>query len=261
MLAGKLQIGRRRASGWTMLTQSTLPLSPNVEYHLKLTLNGASATIDVNGAAQLSHTFAAPLNTGMIGLGTDNSFSRFDNLDLQVLALTVPLSIQESFNANLSIPTASQTGFWQLGDGRYQASPLTGSDDALTTWGIGVSSEIALRLQTTLKTLSNGGLIFDYQNELNFRFIGLFPGTQQLVIGHRDALAWNVDAVLNYSFDIGIDYQLTAYVEASSVSVSINGQSLLSWSSATLLNDGYIGLFSLKGTTTFDDFSLTAYIP
>jgi len=45
------------------------------------------------------------------------------------------------------------------------------------------------------------------------------------------------------------------------VDVSVGGRTVMTWSSTTILNDGYEGFFTLKGSTAFDDLSMSAFVP
>jgi hypothetical protein len=41
----------------------------------------------------------------------------------------------------------------------------------------------------------------------------------------------------------------------------VNGQTVLNWTQSTLLTDGLLGFFTLKGSTTFDDLVVRAFVP
>jgi hypothetical protein len=112
-----------------------------------------------------------------------------------------------------------------------------------------------------VNTSSYGGLLFDYSDAINFKFAALLAGTRQVGLGHHDASGWHMDSLINYSVTAGTDYTLGVSIRGATVSVSVNGQSLLSSTYSESLLDGNAGLFTLKGTTAFDDLSITAFGP
>ena len=256
---GKVQIGQRTANGWTDLAQSNLQLDSGVDHQLTVLLDRSNVSLLINGAVQQTYKFAAAVNTGMVGVGASNSFTRFDNVKVLVLPPPVPLTVQESFTAGVTVPSSTQSGQWQVSGGKYQAALSTGTDTAITTWSTAVDRSVGLRLQSTVNTLSYGGLIFDYQNEMNFKFAGVLATTGQIVLGHRDSNGWTFDAVLNTPLRSGVDYQLSLSLRDTSASLYLNDQNILNFQYGSNLTDGYLGLFSLKGSTLFDDLSINAF--
>src|SRR5262249_16320702 len=72
-----LKIGQRSSAGWADV--ATLPvkgLGLNSNESIMLAANGAMATLTF-GTYSLSYTFTGPLNTGMLGVGTNNSIANF----------------------------------------------------------------------------------------------------------------------------------------------------------------------------------------
>jgi Ca2+-binding RTX toxin-like protein len=258
---GKLQIGKRTAAGWVDLVQTNTTAAAGIDTSLKLTLNGDTASVQVGSGAPIFYTFGTALNTGFIGLGTNNSVTRFDNLNVLVLAPPTPLSIDENFNGTLGVPTFNETGSWTIADGRFVGSLSAGADNAITTWSLTAGASPALRLEATVNTLAFGGFIFDYQDEFNFKFAALFGPTHQIAIGHRNASGWNIDAVVQDPVAVGSDHELAVIVGASTVTMLVNGQTVLNWTQSTLLTDGLLGFFTLKGSTTFDDLVVRAFVP
>ena len=251
---------RPTANGWTDLAQKNVNLKSYADYQLQLAMDGSQASVTLDGGHKLSYTFDAPLNGGMIGVGTNNVVSRFNNVGVLVLPPPVPLAVQDSFTTGVTAPTATQSGQWQASNGVLQGSAPSGSDNAITVWGFNVSTGLGVNFGASVNTSFFGGLIFDYQNDLDFKFVALMPGTHQLVLGHRDAVSWNFDLVINYSLSMGTNYALALSIQGSSVDVSVGGRKVFTWTSSTALNDGYEGFFTLKGLTTFDDLSLSAFV-
>jgi hypothetical protein len=94
---------------------------------------------------------------------------------------------------------------------------------------------------------------------MNFKFAGILATTGQVVLGHRDSKGWTFDAALNAPIQSGVDYRLSLSLRDTSASLYLNEQNVLSFAYNSNLTDGYLGLFSLKGKTLFDDLSITAF--
>jgi Ca2+-binding RTX toxin-like protein len=255
----KVQIGHRTATGWRDLAEATVSVDAMIDYELKLIVDRSNATVLLNGTVQQTYNFGTSVTSGLVGLGASNSVTRFDNVAVLVLPPPVPLSVQDNFKNGLSAPAATQSGHWQVSGGKYQGTPTALGAPAISTWNVAVDRTVGLRLQVTVNTMGYGGLIFDYQNEYNFKFAGVLSATGQFVIGHRDANGWAFDAVLNSGLASGIDYRLSLSLRESSASLYLNGQSVLTATFGATLTDGYLGLFSLKGTTVFDDLSINTF--
>ena len=66
---------------------------------LVVAVNGTTVTVQANGKAALTHTYAPRmiggvaygLNKGMVGMGSDNSRGQFDNVRVRVLPPQVTL--------------------------------------------------------------------------------------------------------------------------------------------------------------------------
>ena len=124
------------------------------------------------------------------------------------------------------------------------------SQDLLDSYG--------LELQVQINSSGFGGIVFDYENALNFKFAGLLAGTNQVVIGHRTAAGWFFDKVVKQTVTKGVDYQLGVSVHDATVRVMFNGVTVASQTYQGFLNDGRVGLFTLKGASQFDDVFMGA---
>jgi hypothetical protein len=110
--------------------------------------------------------------------------------------------------------------------------------------------------------LSNGFLIFDYQSPTDFKFAGAYAGSDQWLIGHRDASGWVTDAVMSGVIDPLTDYQLRMVIESDGqVTLFENGLERVSHQFAGSLVDGAVGLATREAVTRFDNFSASEYVP
>ena len=90
----KLQMGHRDAAGWHVDVQTPAQLKPDTDYNVLLAINGLTATLVLNNSNVFSHSFAPRidsegfshgLNAGLLGIGSENSKSRIDNVTAQIL--------------------------------------------------------------------------------------------------------------------------------------------------------------------------------
>src|SRR5439155_18532002 len=93
----KIEIGQRTVTGWNVLAQVNAIVPANKDQIFKLIVNGASTSLEVNGTAALSYTFGASVNTGLVGVATDNAITRYDDFTVFVLPPTALLALQETF--------------------------------------------------------------------------------------------------------------------------------------------------------------------
>ncbi len=82
-----------------------------------------------------------------------------------------------------------------------------------------------------------------------------------MVIGHRTATGWYFDEIVTRTIKPGASYNLSVSVQGSTVSVSVNGTRLASHTyGGSFLEDGTLGLFSLKGSSSFDNVWMRATV-
>jgi hypothetical protein len=272
----KLQIGRRTADGWIVEAQGNMQLKAGTNYNLLVAVHGTTVTLVVDGNETLSHVFEPReldgelygLNTGMVGVAADNSVTRFDNVAVRKLAPQSTFEHTEDFtDGTAELFDGDPTGIWAIEGGQYAGTPSAGTDTALnfldlsTAAGLG-AGELSLQtaswleLGTTLSTGGTAGFVFDYYGPEDFKFVAVMPETDQVVIGHRTARGWFYDAVFETALESGSDYDLTISLVGSSVSVELDGETVLGHVYNSVLVDGGFGLLSKDGTTTFSEVTV-----
>jgi hypothetical protein len=112
------------------------------------------------------------------------------------------------------------------------------------------------------KRWSNAFVIFDYQSPTDFKFAGAFVGIDRWVIGRSasNANGYVVDKVLSERIDALTDYAVQLLIENNRVTLKVHdGQRYVPKVSHTYpdsrdsLQDGSVGLGTMKGTARFDD--------
>jgi hypothetical protein len=77
-------IGHRNTNGWVADALVSDTIDALVDYQLKLVLEASgSVSLHADGVQKASYRFADSLNDGLVGLGTRNAISRFDDFFIQ----------------------------------------------------------------------------------------------------------------------------------------------------------------------------------
>ena len=225
-----------------------------------LAANGAMATLTF-GTYSLSYTFTGPLNTGMLGVGTNNSIANFTSYTVRKLPVTFTYSVLEDLSDGVANNFTPQTGTWTTTSGtsgRYYAVPPS-NDAAISTRPLAVAPLSYVEYSATVnagKAGATAGLTFAYTSTTDFLYAGIIAGTNQVVLGHRSYGNWYVDAVTSTTIQAGTDYSLlVALTEGTTntVNVVLNGKSVLSFNYNILVHNGSLGLFARNGNASFDD--------
>ncbi|MCP4707937.1 MAG: hypothetical protein GY869_04865, partial [Planctomycetes bacterium] len=87
--SNRLEIGHRTADGWIVDTKIRKKIKASKAYTLRLCLNNNTASLVLNNKKTLSFNFTGPVNIGALGLGTHNSNTDFENVEI----LTFPGNI------------------------------------------------------------------------------------------------------------------------------------------------------------------------
>jgi hypothetical protein len=262
----KLWIGQRTVKGWLVETTTNKQFHGNTDYELLVRLEGPTATLLVDGVAQLSHTFveSIAINVGLPGLAAFNSVTRFDDFQLLVPPPEMTFEITEDFSDGMADEFTTQAPKWRIisvgGDLRFEGTPYFG-DSAITTRLVDVASSSILQLAATVSTESFGGLIFDYYGPEHFKFAAILADTNEIVIGHRTAGGWFYDAAIGHTIVPGSAYDLAVSLEGTMARVSMNGEIVLEHVFFGLLNDGELGLVTRDGDSVFDDVVISGDDP
>ena len=90
-------------------------------------------------------------------------------------------------------------------------------------------------------------------SDTDFKFAAIDVATRQVMIGHRTASGWKIDAVVsNTSLLATTDYTLGVTLKGSIASVTLNGQAVLGFAFNGVAVDGRFGLFTRGASSSFD---------
>ncbi|MEZ6046209.1 MAG: hypothetical protein R3C11_11700 [Planctomycetaceae bacterium] len=248
----------------------------NRYYNLRVHLDGATATLDVGDELITSATFASDVNVGPVGVAAERAFVWID--DFKVTSPpTVLDSIFEDFDDqladDLSSPNSSLWNFVDQGgsDFTYTAdsNPTNNTAKQLTDPNYilpgAFSTSVSLRMNTAAGSWLDGFIIFDYQNENDFKYAGAFAGQNQWVIGHYEGHWGNKVAITDWddqsmTIDAGTFYDLELFVDGDTATLHVGGSEVVSATFNEQVNGGRIGFGAHNALTDFDDFAYSAIV-
>ena len=157
----KLQMGHRNASGWNVDEQDNIQAKPDRDYNMRLAINGVTATLVVDNDDVFSHVYdpriiegvSVGLNTGLVGIGANNSKGQIDNMTVQVLPPDFTIEQDEDLTNDVSAfsPTS---GTWTADASGYTGT-VAGADPAMALVDLGLpgsNTGIALEMEATFNT-------------------------------------------------------------------------------------------------------------
>jgi hypothetical protein len=267
----KIQMGYRDTDGWHVVAQTPSQLKPNKDYDVLLAVNGVTATLVVDNQDVFTYAFAPRvdeygfsygLNCGLVGIGSENSKARIDNVAVQILPPEITYEDTEDFTDGTADLFQEQSGDWQIVGDRYDATPAAGGDLAISTTELTIGMSSLLEFDATLSTEVIGGVVFDLYGPEDFKFVTLSAATDQVLIGHFTARhGWEVDTSADWTIDAGTDYDLGLTVKGTTVSVTVDGQAVVGHGFDGLTVDGAFGMLSRDGASSFDSFTVKTNDP
>jgi len=272
----KIQMGRRTPDGWIVDVQEPTQIKPERFYDMLVAVNGVTVTVVVDGAEWFTHAFEPrtvegwdyPLNTGLVGIGSDNARGRFDRVTVQKLPPVFTLENTDDFSDGTpGLLTGASEGDWQVGAGaRLSGTPAAGKQLAIRAADLGIGRGLQfasiLELGTVVRTDTTAGLVFDQYSPSDFKFAALDVENGRVLIGHSTAKRGVViDQAVDRALVAGQDYNLQLTAKGASISVYLNGQAITGHGFNAAVVDGGSGLMAVDGTASFDQFTVRTNDP
>ncbi|WP_076462712.1 LEPR-XLL domain-containing protein [Marinobacterium stanieri] len=251
----KVQIGHRTEWGWAVDTQSNLKLGDGQSYDLTLVMHGTVATLYVDGANPLSHNFAEPINDGYLGVATDGGRASFDDWQIQKLPPVITLEKVDSFD-DASNPLGLSSGGFNV-----SAGLLNGSSGDLATTDFEIQSFAKLVMETVLSGSGEGGLVYDYYSDTQYKFVILDMDSGELKMGHVTDKGTQIDTSIDVKLTGNGDHTLSLNALGGGVSVSVDGTAVTGHVYNSLVNDGDMGVLVSSGSLGFDSLTLATDDP
>ncbi|MEZ6048625.1 MAG: hypothetical protein R3C11_24220 [Planctomycetaceae bacterium] len=253
-------------------------IDPDTAYLLHLHFDGSRVDLSVDGSLVTSATFVNPFSSSKLGLASYNAVTSFDNVTIGMKAPLAPPAIPyaEDFEDN----TADQFAF--VGSNRWTTYNINGSQKLLfngaNLYGLGVAyldTDTPLPSQYEIvsrgtsyqgsNVWNNGFLIFDYQSPNDFKYAGMFTGTNEWVIGHFQG-NWNNRIAVTDMSSLGTtinsiqEYTLLARIDGAHVDLLVDGIKIVSGTFATGIHQGTAGVAGYNSLTSFDDIEISSSV-
>jgi hypothetical protein len=251
-----------------VVAQTPSRLKPNTDYDLLLALNGTAATLVVDNQDVFNYVydprvdadgFSYGLNAGMVGIGSQNSVARIDNVKVQVLPPEITFEDTDDFTEPATLLTGLVSGGWQVLNDRYEVDATTELAQSLS--GLTVDGTSLIRLESVMNTDAIAGFVFDRYSSTDFKFAAISASDNQVIIGHLANKGWTVDTAADSIINSGQDYNVDVTVKGSTVSVLVNGQTVVSHAFNAVAVDGEFGLLTKDGMASFDKFAFSTDDP
>ncbi len=174
----------------------------------------------------------------------------------------------EDFNDGVADPRIiPQLGNWAVVNFAYNAS-RTPVNNAVVTFNLGTLPATGVTVSTTLRvnptskssagrTFSNGFVVFDYVDSLNYKIAGIESANDLLVVSQVVGGVYQRLAFRSAKTNTNTNYTVSAVVTAFAVTVTLNGSTSVSQSFSNNLLNRPVGAATVNADTTFDNFSVT----
>ena len=118
------------------------------------------------------------------------------------------------------------------------------------------------QLSAQLKTSRRAGFVFDYSADGSFKYAALDATARQVVVGHyTPGDGWVRDAVYAKKLSGRTVYAVDLIVTGTTVSVMLNGNTVVSYTFSGATMAGRYGLFATRASGSFDDVRIRTNDP
>ena len=172
----------------------------------------------------------------------------------------------------------ADSGAWQVNDGVLQVAAESLGGDAVSVYHVGEQLPSYFELQASvMMSKANGGwdanayVIFDYQSEDDFKFVGIDDSINKLVMGHRDATGWHVDeqGVVKGGVKPNKYYNMLVAINGVNVTLVVDNKEVFQHTYAARVIDGYayglnwglVGVGSNNARGNFDNIRVQILPP
>ena len=183
------------------------------------------------------------------------------------VAVTVAsgLPLREDFDDGVAEDFNVVTGVWTIVNDRYVSNNRNGR--SLATARIGVALPVNTEISSVMRFAgsggyqSNGGLVFDYHDSVNFKYI----------LGSVDSRRWTMGEVVNGSDRALVtesatlsktqDYEVAVVLEGATATLLVDEVETITHTFNGNLNTGSLGLTSIRSKAQFDDIVIREFVP
>jgi hypothetical protein len=173
---------------------------------------------------------------------------------------------------------AVDSGTFEATNGRLEVTAESLGGDAVAVYHIDTVVPSYFEIQATISFekptggwKANSYVIFDYVNEFDFKFAGIDDSTNKLVIGHRDADGWHIDAQgeVRGGVKYGKTYNMLVAINGLNATLLVDNKEVFSYTFDPRVVDGWtfglnyglIGVGSDNARGTFDNIAVQVLPP
>ncbi|HET9217470.1 MAG TPA: Calx-beta domain-containing protein, partial [Terriglobia bacterium] len=182
------------------------------------------------------------------------------------------------FNDGSMDAFAVDSGIWQVANGALSVAAESLGKDAAAVFYADAYLPIYYELKADVTVQkptggwkANAYVLFDYFSPTDFKFAGIDVSLNKMVVGHRDATGWIIDAQAPFTGALDSDtrYQVLVAVNGTLVTVRVDDSQAFSFNYAPRilngesvgLNKGFIGVGSDNARGLFDNVVVQALPP
>ncbi|MDH5346037.1 MAG: hypothetical protein OEW59_09760, partial [Gammaproteobacteria bacterium] len=172
----------------------------------------------------------------------------------------------------------TDSGSFTASGGTLKVAAESLGGDAVSVYAVGEQLPSYFEVQASVKMdkptggwKGNAYVIFDYQNEQDFKFVGIDESINKLVIGHRDASGWHVDKQGVVQGGVKADkwYNMLVAINGTTVTLVVDNKQVFQQTYAPRvvdgyaygLNYGYVGVGSDNSRGSFDNIRVQILPP
>ncbi|MGD8477073.1 MAG: matrixin family metalloprotease, partial [Burkholderiales bacterium] len=142
----------------------------------------------------------------------------------------------------------ADSGVFEVNNNQLRVGAESVGGDAVAVYHVGEQLPSYFEIQASVKMdKANGGwnanayVVFDYQNEQDFKFVGIDDSTNKLIMGHRDASGWHVDVQGVVQGGVKPDkwYNMLVAINGVNVTLVVNNKEVFQHTFAPRIFDGY----------------------
>lgn len=186
---------------------------------------------------------------------------------------------EDDFNDGTADNFLVRAGTWDTAGNRFNVSPSASNDEAPLYAVLPFQEPLPadLEIQARLNAdqgyvevfgivfsdfLTNAFVIFDYQDDADFRFAGADMDNDQWVVGRYNSGTWTIDAAASETLNSAVNYDVRILIENdSNLTIEANGVEKLSKVFSTPITDGDLGLGTRNSSSHFDNLLVQEFIP
>jgi len=154
-------------------------------------------------------------------------------------------------------------GDWGVTLEEYIGTPESGEEYGISLIDLGADLQLnsVVEMGTVFSTDSMAGIVFDYYNDHDYKFVAINADTDEVVIGHYTTKhGMTVDVSAAKTIDAAEEYELVVSLYGNTVGVELDGQAVIGYVLNAVTVDGAQGLITY-GETVYDEVTIKTNDP